>query len=136
MAILPIFVCAFFARHWLIIHSNPAGYEKILFQADERFEGPSSRDLDKAWSATLPGLVGLMYVNDSKKYDLPDGRLDKDGVPQVYGLSWTHQYHCLVCMHLRPPPSQPTVLLMTPPSEYAYGIGFSHCYVLLQAYPS
>ncbi|MDI1487034.1 MAG: hypothetical protein OHK93_006297 [Ramalina farinacea] len=77
-----------------------AGYEKVLFQADERFEGPSSRDLDKAWSATLPGFVGLMYLNDSKIYDLPDGRLDKDGVPQVYGLSWTHQYHCLDMIRL------------------------------------
>ena len=92
-------------------HST-ADYESVLFQKDERFVKPPSIESNAAWQSTIPGFVGLMYINDSQRYGLPDGRFASDGTPNVYGVSWTHQYHCLVSLQseyrsLNPSDTQP-----------------------------
>ena len=77
-------------------NKNSAEYESVMFQKDERFVKPPSIESNAAWQAAIPGFVGLMYINDSQHFGLPEGRYASDGTPNVYGVSWTHQYHCLV----------------------------------------
>jgi hypothetical protein len=73
--------------------------ERVTFELDDDFAGPSSLERDRAWSAMMPAGDGFILMsNESRvKYDLPLGKSTARG--QVYDISVFHQLHCL--KHIR-----------------------------------
>ena len=43
----------------------------------------------------LSGKAAFVVIDEPQRYNLPDVEPDKQGM-SVYGVTWTHQYHCLV----------------------------------------
>ena len=58
----------------------------------ETLFGPES---SAAWSAELPLGDGFIIVDEPDHYGLPPGVTYSKGYNK-YGVTWTHQYHCLV----------------------------------------
>ncbi|CAF9929509.1 MAG: hypothetical protein GOMPHAMPRED_005427 [Gomphillus americanus] len=59
---------------------------------DEWEYGPRSADL---WNSVL-GNKGFVLINDWKRYGLKDGIGSKVPGAGIYGISATHQFHCIV----------------------------------------
>ena len=63
--------------------------------SEELYEGLTNPASDAAWSSALPNGDGFVYIDQPEKYGLPAGA-NGDMKRTKYGVSWTHQYHCLV----------------------------------------
>lgn len=69
--------------------------ERLILSKDPIFSQPSSPEVDKAWASLLPTDRGMITIENPEHYHLPPGLLESDR-GFTYGLTWTHQYHCLV----------------------------------------
>ena len=78
----------------------------------------------------MPGKKGFILVEEPEKYHLPPGLRGKKNETSIYGVTWTHEYHCLVRLRyssasniikpkdklwLRPPETHPHRILETHP---------------------
>lgn len=68
--------------------------ETVVFQHIPMFEEAPTEDSDMAWEALLGPSLGLVALNQSKKYGLPPGD-PKGPNTHVYQLSVAHQIQCL-----------------------------------------
>jgi len=50
---------------------------------------------DAAWAAALPQGDGFTIIPDPERWDLPPGLPYGEGTTR-YGVTWAHQYHCVV----------------------------------------
>lgn len=70
----------------------------VLTSFKDEMTHASDADLSEMWDNFVPGVDGFIEVQNPEQYGLPQGMTTKlsNGVHNVYGLSWTHQFHCLV----------------------------------------
>ena len=73
------------------------GEETIIFKQDSSFEEAPSQRSDEAWKSVMPDGEGFIIVEDPKTFDLPPGMPSKYSHNRC-GVTWTHQYHCLVSL--------------------------------------
>ena len=78
----------------LIAKNHSVGYEQVEISKDTRFIEPASPETDFLWNSVMPGKQGTIVIEDPEKYGLQGDRNGKGA--NVWGVSWTHQYHCLV----------------------------------------
>lgn len=69
--------------------------EQIMISKDRLFSQPSTPEVDEAWDSLLPTDRGMIAIENPEHYGLPAGLESSDG-KHTYGLTWTHQFHCLV----------------------------------------
>lgn len=69
--------------------------ELKVLDAEPLFSASSSLESDEAWNTLLPTIRGLIVVDSPGKFSLPPGMIGTEG-EAIYGVTWTHQYHCLV----------------------------------------
>lgn len=68
-------------------------YETRKFHPEDIFPSANSETL---WDSGLPKAKGFTMVDKPEQFDLPPG-LPFQGGHHRYGVSWGHQYHCVVC---------------------------------------
>lgn len=56
----------------------------------------SPEEISHMWETTLPGKFGFFEISNPDQFRLKPGMRSLDGNPTVYGMTWTHQFHCLV----------------------------------------
>jgi hypothetical protein len=73
--------------------------ERVTFELNDLFAGPSSLERDQAWTAMMPSGDGFILISNESQsaYGLPLGKSTVRG--QVYDISVFHQLHCL--KHIR-----------------------------------
>jgi hypothetical protein len=79
----------------------------MTFTRQPLFEQSPSPESDKAWDSQIPGGKGFILIPNAGKYNLLPGLPSGPSAngTAVYGVTWAHQYHCLVSS--RPFPSLP-----------------------------
>ena len=71
--------------------------QTLIFHQEPAYAAPASPSSDALWNANLPGGKGFVLLEDAGKYGLPPGLPSAGGnATGVYGVTWTHEYHCLV----------------------------------------
>jgi len=57
---------------------------------------PEEEVVPNVWRASMPSAL-FIYVEDPEMYDLDPGMPSDNGTEtKAYGVTWTHEYHCLV----------------------------------------
>ncbi|CAD6586627.1 MAG: hypothetical protein ASARMPRED_002780 [Alectoria sarmentosa] len=70
--------------------------QTLIFHQEPAYAAPASPSSDALWNANLPGGKGFVLLEDAGKYGLPPGLPSAGGnATGVYGVTWTHEYHCL-----------------------------------------
>jgi len=69
----------------------------VTFHETHLRPGPET---DALWEAELPRGHGFTLVDEPDRYGLPQGMPHGDGFNR-YGVTWAHQYHCLVSTSTR-----------------------------------
>lgn len=71
--------------------------EILIFHQDAAYAAPASPSSDALWDANLPNGKGFVLLKDASEYRLPPGLPSGgDNETDLYGVTWTHEYHCLV----------------------------------------
>ena len=71
--------------------------QTLIFHQDPAYAAPASPSSDALWDANLPSGKGFLLLKDASQYGLPPGLPSAGGnATDVYGVTWTHEYHCLV----------------------------------------
>lgn len=71
--------------------------ETLIFHPEPAYAAPASPSSDALWDANLPSGKGFVLLEDAAQYGLPPGLPSAGGnATGVYGVTWTHEYHCLV----------------------------------------
>jgi hypothetical protein len=69
--------------------------ETLVLSKDPLFDQPSSPIVDQAWDSLLPtqnGFISVDVLHDTRHPWTSTASHDR----QLGGLTWSHQYHCLV----------------------------------------
>ena len=96
-ALTPVPDSKFSTREECFTKSKAVPQEQRLIIKDPLFSLPPSPEVDSAWATLIPTERGMITVEDPQRYNLPPGLGSLNG-EHIYGLTWTHQYHCLVSM--------------------------------------
>jgi hypothetical protein len=67
----------------------------VILSKDPVFDQPSSPSVDEAWDSLLPTPDGFISINGPHHEDYDQTKATSDG-RELVGLTWSHQYHCLV----------------------------------------
>lgn len=71
--------------------------EILIFRQDPAYAAPASPSSDSLWDSNLPNGKGFLLLKDANEYRLPPGLPSGgDNETDLYGVTWTHEYHCLV----------------------------------------
>lgn len=71
--------------------------QTLIFHPEPAYAAPASPSSDALWDANLPSGKGFVLLEDAGQYGLPPGLPSAGGnATGVYGVTWTHEYHCLV----------------------------------------
>ena len=71
--------------------------QTLIFHPEPAYAAPASPSSDALWDANLPSGKGFVLLEDASQYGLPPGLPSAGGnATGVYGVTWTHEYHCLV----------------------------------------
>ena len=71
--------------------------ETLIFRQDPAYAAPASSSSDALWDSNLPNGKGFLLLKDASEYRLPPGLPSgENNATDLYGVTWTHEYHCLV----------------------------------------
>ncbi|KAI1317919.1 hypothetical protein F5Y16DRAFT_406503 [Xylariaceae sp. FL0255] len=104
-------------------------YEIRSFAAEYNRD-PSIQDSWESHSE-LPIDGGATWVDNAEALGLPPGASIK-GKPYEYGVSWTHQYHCLTIIHEAYATTRVNLTLTARELDYTNFIHIQHCFDYLR----
>lgn len=71
--------------------------QTLIFHQDPAYAAPASPSSDALWDSNLPSGKGFVLLENASQYGLPPGLPSAGGnATNTYGVTWTHEYHCLV----------------------------------------
>ena len=72
----------------------PVHPQRVSLQPN--FTAPPEEEIGNVWRESMPSAL-FIYIDDPEKYGLEPGMPSDNGTERkAYGVTWTHEYHCLV----------------------------------------